>query len=85
MPNKYRAYQKDKEGRAIGLPDIIPCDDDETAIKRAELLGIGDQVGLWHGDRLVARLPRRAANTSRARHACSIRGAIVSSQNAHLD
>ena len=39
MPNKYRAYQKDKEGRVIGLPDIIPCDDDESAIKRAELFG----------------------------------------------
>ena len=36
------------------------CDNDETAIKRAELLGIGDLVELWHGDRLVARLKRAA-------------------------
>jgi hypothetical protein len=62
MPNKYRAYQKDKEGRVIGLPHIIPCDDDESAIKRAELLGIKDEVEFWHDDRLVARIPRRAAN-----------------------
>ena len=59
MP-KYRAYQMDKEGRVIGLPDIITCDDDETAIKEAKPLGNGDQVEVWHGDRLVARLPRRA-------------------------
>jgi hypothetical protein len=35
MP-KYRAYQMNKEGRVLGLPDIITCDDDETAIKKAE-------------------------------------------------
>lgn len=62
MPNKYRAYQKDKEGRVIGLPYIIPCDDDESAIKRAELLSIKDEVEFWHGDRFVARIPRRAAD-----------------------
>jgi hypothetical protein len=28
MSNKYRAYQKDKDGRVIGLPDIIHCGDD---------------------------------------------------------
>jgi len=50
----------DKEGRVIGLPDIITCDDDETAMKRAKLLGHGDQVEVWLGDRLVTRLPRRA-------------------------
>jgi hypothetical protein len=43
MP-KYRAYQMDKEGRVIGLPDIITCNDDETAIKRAKLIVNGDQV-----------------------------------------
>jgi hypothetical protein len=59
MP-KYRVYRMDKEGRVIGLPDIITCDDDETAIKRAKLLGNGDQVEVWLGDRLVTRLPRRA-------------------------
>jgi hypothetical protein len=59
MP-KYRAYQMDKEGRVIGLPDIITRDDDETAIKRAKLLGNGDQVEVWHGDRLVTRFPGRA-------------------------
>jgi hypothetical protein len=59
MP-KYRAYQMDKEGRVLGLPDIITCDDDETAIKKAEPLGNGNQVEVWHGDRLVARLPKRA-------------------------
>jgi hypothetical protein len=32
MP-KYRAYQMDKEGRVIGLPDIITCDDDEPLSK----------------------------------------------------
>ena len=46
MP-KYRAYQMDKEGRVIGLPDIITCDDDETAIKKAKPLGNGDRSLAW--------------------------------------
>jgi hypothetical protein len=33
MRAKYLAYQNDKEGRTMGLPDIILCDDHETAIK----------------------------------------------------
>jgi hypothetical protein len=59
MP-KYRAYKMDKEGRVLGLPDIITCNDDETAVKKAKPVGNGDQVEVWHGDRLVARLPRWA-------------------------
>jgi hypothetical protein len=48
---QYRAYRKDRDGRLIGLPDIISCDDDETAIKRAELQTVGDQIEVWHGSR----------------------------------
>lgn len=29
---RYRSYQKDEQGRPIGLPDIINCDGDEAAI-----------------------------------------------------
>jgi hypothetical protein len=60
---RYRSYQKDERGRPIGLPDIINCDDDETAIGWAErwskLLGFGVAIEVWQGSRLVARLPRR--------------------------
>jgi hypothetical protein len=56
----YRAYYKDTDGRILGLPEIIRCSDDETAIKRAELHAVGEQIEIWHGSRLVAVLPRRA-------------------------
>jgi hypothetical protein len=60
---RYRSYQKDEQGRPIGLPDIINCDGDEAAIGWAErwskLLGFGTVVEVWQGSRLVARLSKR--------------------------
>jgi hypothetical protein len=60
---RYRSYQKDNQGRPIGLPDIIDCHDNETAIGWAEswskLSGFGAAVEVWQGSRLGARLPRR--------------------------
>jgi hypothetical protein len=62
MP-KYRTYQMDQEGRVIGLPNVIACDDDEMAIKKAKLLGSGHRIDVWNGDRLVARIPMQADRT----------------------
>ena len=61
---RYRSYQKDDQGRPMGLPDIIDCDDDATAVRWAEswsrLLCGGTAVEVWQGNRLVARLHRQA-------------------------
>lgn len=53
MP-RYRAYQFDKEARVVGLPLILDCNNDETAIGRAKLfLDVGDHIEVWNGARLV--------------------------------
>ena len=65
---RYRSYQKDEDGRPIGLPDIIDCDDEATAVGWAErwskLLSFGTAVEVWQGSRLVARLPKRVDQNS---------------------
>ena len=64
---RYRSYQKDAQGRPLGLPDIINCDNDEAAVGCAErwskFLGFGTVVEVWQGSRLVARLPKVDRNT----------------------
>lgn len=61
---RYRSFRKDNQGRLIGLPDIIDCDNDATAMGWAEswskFLCDGTAVEVWQGSRLVARLHRRA-------------------------
>jgi hypothetical protein len=65
---RYRIYQEDANGCLVGLPDIINCDDDATAVAWAErwskLLGFGAAVEVWQGSRLVAGLPKRVDENS---------------------
>jgi hypothetical protein len=54
----YRAYQVDEAGHVLGPPEVIYCNDDDTAIDRAKPLANRRDVELWQLDRLVIRLPR---------------------------
>ena len=53
---EYRAYLIDRDGHIVHRVDML-CDDDEAATVRAQLLVDIHTVELWHGARLVTRLP----------------------------
>jgi hypothetical protein len=55
MPD-YRAYRVGKDGRILGVPDVISCNDDGEAIEQAQSLIGSDDIELWEGARLVSRI-----------------------------
>jgi hypothetical protein len=66
MPH-YRVYQLDSCGHIDRPPDLVDCEDDETAIAIAEQLVDGRDVELWQLDRLVVRFSPRTLTPPTAR------------------
>ena len=54
---KYKLYCLDGVRRVARPPIIFDALDDETAQSKTEALREGAQCELWHGLRLVARIP----------------------------
>lgn len=55
---QYRAYRLNEEGRVDGVPKIIACDDDASAIEQAKQLLDSHDIEVWQHDRIVMRLPK---------------------------
>ena len=55
---EYRVFFIERNNRISSVPEIIECADDQDAIQKAMPLVDGHDVEIWHGDRLVSRLPR---------------------------
>ena len=56
MP-QFRFYNLEKDGKAVIARIDLTLDDDATAIACAEQLIVGEEIQVWEGPRLVARLP----------------------------
>ena len=56
MP-KFRFYNLEKDGQAAVARIDLVLDDDSAAIACAEQLIVGEEIQVWEGSRLVARLP----------------------------
>jgi hypothetical protein len=55
MPD-YRVYALNKAGRIAGAPTVITCDEDQAAIEAAKLLIAEQEIEVWEGARIVARI-----------------------------
>jgi hypothetical protein len=56
--SNYRAYIVGLDGHFETF-HVIDADDDDTAVKTAQMLGNGQEVEVWYLDRKVAVLPRK--------------------------
>jgi hypothetical protein len=52
----YRIFFFGQDGHIKQPPEIVECQDDETAIEKANQLLDGSVIEIWDGTRLVARL-----------------------------
>jgi hypothetical protein len=52
----YRVFPVSPAGRVSGPPTVVECADDEEAIRLARRARDGQDVEIWEGARLVARL-----------------------------
>ncbi len=59
MP-QFRFYNLEKDGQAVIARIDLILDDDAAAIACAEQLIVGEEIQVWQGPRLVARLPSAA-------------------------
>jgi hypothetical protein len=50
----YQAYVHDERGQIKGVPRMLDCAGDDTAIKEAQQFGGRYGLELWDRDRLVA-------------------------------
>jgi hypothetical protein len=50
---QYRIYRRGANGGTQGLPFLISCNDDATALARASQHNDGNGVAVWDGARLV--------------------------------
>jgi hypothetical protein len=56
MP-QFRFHNLEKDGRAVIARIDLILDDDATAIACAEQLIVGEELQVWQGLRMMARLP----------------------------
>ncbi len=59
MP-RFRFYNLEEDGHAVIARIELTLDDDDAAVACAEQLIVGDEIQVWEGSRLVARLPSPA-------------------------
>jgi hypothetical protein len=59
MP-QFRFYNLENGGQAVIARIDLILDDDATAIACAEQLIVAEEIQVWEGSRLVARLPSAA-------------------------
>ena len=65
MP-KFCFYNLEQDGQAVIARIDLILDDDAAAIACAEQLIVGEEIQVWEGLRLVARLPSTAGERSMA-------------------
>ena len=53
----YRIYKLDKDGRIVGPPEIVTCENDEAALVIAQQYVDGLAIELWADARRVALIP----------------------------
>jgi hypothetical protein len=58
MPH-YRIYEVGQDNRIVGPPRVITCDNDQEALQRTKSFLDGQDIELWDGARLIAKLPWR--------------------------
>jgi hypothetical protein len=52
----YRVYQIDKKGHILGPAEVITCDDEEEAVRKAKSLVNGHDLEVWQGEPYLGRL-----------------------------
>jgi hypothetical protein len=55
--SEYRAYAVARDGRIIGIKEMI-CPDDREALATAKRLARYSDIEVWNGDRFIIRLVR---------------------------
>ena len=63
---KFCFYNLEQNGQAVIARIDLILDDDVAAIACAEQLIVGEEIQVWEGSRLVARLPSTANERSMA-------------------
>ena len=53
----YRIYKLDKDGRIVGPPVVVNCEDDDAALIVAQQYVDGLAIELWADARRVAFIP----------------------------
>lgn len=57
----YRIYVIDGQNHVLAPPNVVECNTDDEALAQASQLVDGHDVELWQDNRLIARLPHKAA------------------------
>jgi hypothetical protein len=55
MPD-YQVYVVDDAGRILAAPEVVTCDDDQRALRKAKSLANGHDLEVWQGARIVGRI-----------------------------
>jgi hypothetical protein len=58
MPKSYRAYEIDENGKIWRAPHVVQAETDDDAIRQTKSVLNADDIEIWEGARMVARLPR---------------------------
>jgi hypothetical protein len=59
MATEYTVYQIAADNHIAVPPTRLDADDDDEAVEKAEQFLDGQDLEIWQGTRLVARLPKR--------------------------